>query len=103
MTVALDRSEATAFSRDRLPGASRIHVIDRWIYVFMAAFFVAIVFAGFIPDSVVKVAAVEAGKRPPFPLILHVHAVLMGSFLLLLLAQTILVATGRRKGHMQLG
>jgi len=49
------------------------------------------------------VAAVEAGQRAPFPLILHVHAVLMGSFLLLLLAQTVLVATGRPNGHMQLG
>ena len=101
MTLALDRSDATAFSRDRLSG--RAKAIDRWIYVFMAAFLIAIVFTGFIPDSIVKVAAVETGKRPAFPLILHVHAVLMGSFLLLLLAQTVLVATGRRKGHMELG
>jgi hypothetical protein len=36
-------------------------------------------------------------------LILHAHAALMGSFLLLLLAQTLLVATGRRSFHMQLG
>src|SRR5262249_19004988 len=35
--------------------------------------------------------------------VLHAHAVLMGSFLLLLLAQTTLMATGRRDGHMMLG
>jgi hypothetical protein len=46
---------------------------------------------------------VEAGKRPPFPPVLHVHAVLMGSWLLLLLAQATLMATGRRALHMQLG
>jgi len=103
MAMALDTSEATAFSQDHLSGSSRTHMIDRWIYVFTAASLIAIVFAGFIPDSLAKVAAVDAGRRLPFPLILHLHAVLMGSFLLLLLAQTVLVATGRRSGHMQLG
>src|SRR6476660_2905243 len=94
-------------SRERLPdvlsGTPRAHVIDRWIYVFMAAWFIVIVLVGFIPDAMMKVALVKAGARPPFPLILHVHAVLMGSFLLLLLAQTWLMATGRKALHMQLG
>lgn len=77
--------------------------IDRWLYVFMAAFFVLITLTGFIPDSIGKLAAVEAGQRPPFPLVLHVHAVLMGSFLVLLLAQTSLAATGRLAYHRRLG
>jgi hypothetical protein len=101
MTIAIGAE--SAFPRDRLSGSSRTNVIDRWIYVFTAASFVAVVLAGFVPDSLAKVAAVNAGQRPPFPLVLHVHAVFMGSFLLLLLAQTILVATGRRAWHMQLG
>jgi hypothetical protein len=46
---------------------------------------------------------VRAGARPPFPIVLHMHAVLMGSFLLLLFAQTWLMATGRRELHMRLG
>ena len=77
--------------------------VDRWIYVFMAALFIATVFAGFIPDSIAKMGAVAAGKRPPFPVILHVHAVLMGSWLLLLFAQAALMATGRSGLHKQLG
>ena len=77
--------------------------IDRWIWVFMAAFFIAITLAGFIPDAIMKVGMVRAGARPPFPPILHVHAVLMGAFLLVLLAQTWLMATGRRDRHMLLG
>lgn len=77
--------------------------IDRWIYVFMAAFLIVIVFVGFVPDSLQKIAAVDAGLRPPFPLALHAHAVLMGSWMLLLLTQTTLMATGRRNWHMQLG
>jgi hypothetical protein len=77
--------------------------IDRWIYVFMAVFFIAITLTGFIPDSLAKLAAVEEGQRPPFPLVLHAHSVLMGAFLLLLLAQTVLAATGRLQYHQKLG
>lgn len=77
--------------------------IDRWIYVFMAAFFIVITLTGFVPDSLAKIAAVEAGERPPFPLVLHLHSILMGSFLLLLLAQTTLAATGRLANHQRLG
>jgi hypothetical protein len=88
---------------DVLSGTPRAHAVDRWIFVFMAAWFIAIVLAGFIPDSLMKVGMVRAGLRPPFPLVLHMHAVLMGGFLLVLLAQTWLMATGRRAFHMQLG
>lgn len=77
--------------------------IDRWIYVFMAVLLTLTVLIGFVPDSLNKIAAVQAGMRPPFPMALHVHAVLMGSWMLLLLAQTTLMATGRRDWHMQLG
>jgi hypothetical protein len=88
---------------DVLSGTPRAHAVDRWIFVFMAAWFIAIVLAGFIPDSLMKIEAVRAGERPPFPLVLHMHAVLMGSFLLLLLAQACLMATGRSAQHMRLG
>src|SRR4051794_39200346 len=88
---------------DALSGTPRANAIDRWIYVITAAGFIAITLAGFIPDSFARVAAVQAGERPPFLPILHVHAVLMGSFLLLLLAQTTLAATGRIDQHRRLG
>ena len=88
---------------DALSGTPRAHALDRWIFVFMAVWFIAITLAGFIPDSIMKVGMVQAGARPPFPIVLHMHAVLMGSFLLMLLTQTWLVATGRRELHMQVG
>lgn len=88
---------------DHLSGTPRAGFIDRWIYVFTAASFVAIVLTGFIPDSLMKIAAVQAGERPPFPLVLHMHAVLMGLFLLLLLTQTTLMATGRCDLHRRVG
>ena len=88
---------------DVLLGTPRAHAIDRWIFVFMAAWFIVITLTGFIPDSLMKIELVRTGERPPFPLVMHMHAVLMGSFLLLLLAQTWLMATGRREYHMRLG
>jgi len=79
------------------------NAVNRWIYVFMAAFFILIVLTGFIPDSLAKLAAIDAGQRPPFPPILHVHAILMGSFVLILFAQATLAATGRLRYHRRLG
>lgn len=84
-------------------GPTATQVIDRWIYVFMAALFVVTALTGFIPTSIEKVAAVQAGQRPPFPPVLHVHAVLMGAWLLLLLTQATLQATGRKPLHWKLG
>lgn len=88
---------------DLLSGTPRAHALDRWIYVITAASFIVIVLAGFIPSSLDKIAAVQAGTRAPFPLVMHMHAVLMATFLLLLLAQTTLVATGRCALHRRLG
>jgi hypothetical protein len=85
------------------PTGGAVEFIDRWIWVFTVALMIATVLAGFVPDSIMKVGLIEAGKRPPFPPVLHVHAILMGSWLLLLLAQTTLMATGRRAFHMKLG
>ena len=89
--------------RDLLSGTPRAHGLDRWIFVVTAALFIVIVLVGFIPDSIMKVELVKAGQRAPFPPILHAHAILMGSFLLFLLAQSSLVATGRTSRHRAIG
>lgn len=89
--------------RDALSGTTRAHALDRWIYVISAGLFVAIILTGFIPDSLHKIALVKAGERPPFPIVLHMHAALMASFMALLLTQTVLMATGRRDLHMKVG
>ena len=98
-TAATLAAPSTRASAD----SSFAQAVDRWIYVFMAASFIAYTLTGFIPDSLAKIAAVEAGQRPPFPLALHAHAVLMGAFLMLLLAQSVLAATGRLQYHRALG
>ena len=88
---------------DLLSGTPRAHALDRWIFVVQAVFFLVLVLAGFIPDAIGMVAAANAGLRPPLPIILHVHAVVMGSFLLLLLSQSVLMATGRCELHKRVG
>lgn len=88
---------------DALAGTPRAHALDRWIFVVMAVWFIALALTGFIPDSLTKVEMVRMGVRPPFPLVLHMHAVLMGAFLLFLLSQTWLVATGRCELHRKIG
>lgn len=101
--TTIDQARAAVGARPDVLSGERTAFIDRWIYVFMAASFVAFVLIGFVPDSLTQVAAVKAGQRPPFPLVMHLHAILMGGYLLLLLAQTTLVATGRIAGHRLLG
>jgi hypothetical protein len=88
---------------DLLAGTPRAHAVDRWIFVFTAAWFILIVLVGFIPDSIMKIGAVQAAQRPPFPPVLHMHAVVMGCFLLLLLAQSTMMATGRCALHKKVG
>jgi len=88
---------------DLLSGTPRAHAIDRWIFVAMAAWFIALVLIGFVPDAIGMAAEAKAGLRPPLPPILHVHAVVMGAFMLLLLTQAVLMATGRCEQHKRVG
>lgn len=103
MATVADRFWFKERHPDLLSGTPRAHAIDRWIFVFMAAWFILIVLIGFIPDAIAKVHAVQTGQRPPFPLVMHMHAVAMGSFLVLLLAQTVMVATDRGELHKKVG
>ncbi len=78
-------------------------VIDRWQYVLMALFLIAVILTGFVPDSFKRLADIGAGGRPDFLPQAHFHALTMGAWMLLLLTQTTLMATGRDQWHKQLG
>jgi len=98
-----------SFSEGVLPTAaataprSFASFIDHWMFVIMAALFLATALAGFIPDSLQMLQKVDVGQHPPVHPLLHVHAGLMGTWLVLLLVQSTLMATGRRTFHKQLG
>jgi len=84
-------------------GKSLADTIDHWKFVIMAAFFVFTALVGFIPTSMMLLQAVEDGQHALIHPALHTHAVLMGSWLLLLLTQSTLMATGRDAYHKKLG
>ena len=77
--------------------------VDRWIFVFVAALLFVTVLAGFIPSSIEKISAIQSGQRAAFPSVLHIHAILMGSWISLLLAQACLVAGSHSSIHQRLG
>ena len=72
---------------------------DRPVFLFMAWLFLATAVAGFGPSS----AGILTGRLPIPPLVVHVHAACMLSWLLLLVTQSSLVATGNLRMHRTLG
>ena len=72
---------------------------DRRFYFFLTALIATAAIVGFAPNS----AGILAGTIPSPPLIVHLHAAAMVSWLLLLVAQAGLVTAGRRDLHMRLG
>lgn len=84
-------------------GGAWASLVDQWMFVLMAVWLILVVLAGFGPDSVRRLALIEGGGRPPFTWQAHFHALTVGSWMILLLAQTVLMARGARRGHMQLG
>jgi hypothetical protein len=72
---------------------------DRRFYFFLTILIALVAITGFTPSS----AGILAGTIPTPPLIVHLHAAAMATWLLLLVAQAGLVTAGRRDLHMRLG
>ena len=73
------------------------------IYLFMATLFVVTALASFVPTSLGLISRVFSGQQPLPPLVVHLHAAAMSLWLLLLLAQSFLMSTGRPTAHRKLG
>jgi hypothetical protein len=97
MSLESSRVSAESVSLPSHPAVTKR--ADRFFYVGMAALFVAVAAIGFGPRSV----GILSGTLPNPPLIVHVHAALMASWLVLLLTQTSLTASGHRTTHKRLG
>jgi hypothetical protein len=72
---------------------------DRRFFTGMALAAAAVVFAGFAPTYFLK----RWFGTPPLPIFLHIHGLLMTTWLILLLVQTRLVAMKRTDLHRRLG
>jgi hypothetical protein len=88
-------SEAISVSQS----AVTVREAGRYFYVGMAVLFIAVAVAGFAPRSL----AIVAGNMPVPPPIIHVHAASMTAWLLMFLAQTLLMSNGRAALHASLG
>ena len=73
------------------------------IFVLMAIFFVATAIASFAPTSFGLISRVYSGQQAVPPLVVHFHAASMSAWLVLLLAQSSLVYSGRPDVHRKLG
>ena len=82
---------------------------DRRFYIWMAIAAAAVVFGGFAPTyflrSFTTVARYPSGAAVSrsLPLLIHVHAIVSTSWLLLLVTQTTLIAAGRTDVHRRMG
>ncbi|MEO7673995.1 MAG: hypothetical protein ABIU09_07945, partial [Pyrinomonadaceae bacterium] len=73
---------------------------DRRIFLAVAILFPVIVLIGFGPSYYVRFAF----DRPPVPsMLVHLHGLLMTSWVVFFIAQVLLIRTKRQKVHMKLG
>jgi hypothetical protein len=72
---------------------------DRRFYFFLTTLILLVAVVGFAPSS----TGILGGTIPTPPLIVHLHAAAMLTWLLLLVSQAGLVTAGRRDLHMRLG
>src|SRR5271165_2759146 len=72
--------------------------VERWYFTGMAIVMLALSIAGFMPAIVHP-----AGRRAPLTLLAAVHGIVFFAWLLLFLAQSLLVATRRVGWHRRLG
>ena len=75
--------------------ASGVRAESRNFYVWMAGWFLAVAFGGFIPTYWAKVAAGTFHAEP----IIHIHGALLFSWTCFYFVQTLLVAKGRTLDH----
>ena len=90
LALALTYPEITA--RNTLRSADRFYAYTAWLFVIVAV-------AGFTPRAL----AIVSGKLPIPPLIVHVHAAVMASWVALLAVQATLLLRGRLDLHRKFG
>ena len=92
------------------PTHAPLRLRSRYDHIFfpcVAALILISVFVGFAQSyylqGVLTLPPWKAFAAPPHPLLVHIHAAIFSSWILLLVAQTSLVAVGRADVHRQLG
>jgi hypothetical protein len=95
----MSRSEAAPLSARHAARRSQGRFFERYFYFTLALLYAFLALWGFLP----KIGPRFLAPPTPLPIILSVHAALSTAFVLLLLAQTALVATRNVRWHRRLG
>lgn len=84
--------------------APRTYVRRRRFFFVFSLLLLAVAFVGFAPSYYLRsVITIPGAPAMPLPGYVHLHGALMTLWLVLLVAQTMLVARGRREIHQKLG
>ncbi len=75
------------------------HPADAWFFPAMVGLVWLLALGGFVPELVVRLR----GNLPPYPLVIHVHAVVFFGWLVFLTLQVALVRTGNIAWHRRMG
>jgi hypothetical protein len=83
----------------RRPGFDARHPADAWFFPAMLGLIWLLALGGFVPELIGRVL----GDPPPYPLVIHVHAVVFFGWLSFLTLQVGLVRTGNIAWHRRMG
>jgi len=97
MATALDTYPEPNSRRTR--GFRERHPADAYFFPGLVAAIWAMMLAGFVPEVIAR----AAGNAPPYPLIIHVHAVVFFGWLVFLASQVTLIQTGNVRWHRKFG
>lgn len=81
------------------PAFAARHPADTWFFATLIAVLWLLALGGFVPEMVERLR----GEPPPYPLVIHVHAVVFFGWLTFLALQMTLVRTGNVRVHRSLG
>lgn len=97
MATAVNTYPEPKSGRDR--GFRERHPADAYFFPGLVATIWAMMLAGFVPEVIER----ATGQARPYPLIIHVHAVVFFGWLVFLASQVMLVRTGNVRWHRKFG
>jgi hypothetical protein len=97
--MTIDAADSLLASPRHRPGFPKDQVWDRWFYPLFVGLIWLGVGLGFGPE----LAQHMKGGEAPYPLVVHLHAAAFVAWVVLLMAQSLLIRTGRWQIHRRLG
>ena len=90
---------AAAVTGPRRPPFATHHPADAWFFPLIVVVIWLIMLVGFVPDVIIRINS----NAPPYPLVIHAHALVFFGWLMFLASQVTLVRTGNIAWHRRMG